>query len=253
MPGGSNPAGASGSSHTDGSSGATYATDYYTLLTDTLSSHEYPLTETTVTFHLIPAGKSWQLSADHETQDALSSGLISALQDPDLVAPEEVLTMYMEQFAKMDAEAWRSYLEMDDIFATGSEQWAGQLDALYASLIAQYFDWTLDSCETSGPTAKAVLSVTSVDMPHVLSYYKDALIEYAGTADSITSPTEEQEDTSASFLYDCLQNHAQAGTLQVTLTLQNDGRVWQPDLSDDLTNAFLGDIDSALASLNEND
>ena len=227
------------------------ADDYYTLLKDTLSSHEYPLKDTTATFHLTYEGKRWQLIQDQQLQDAVSSGFISALQDPDLVKPEEVLTMYMDQFAQMDTESWRSYLEMNDIFATGSTAWAEKLDTLYASLIAQYYDWSLDSCEADGQSAVAGITVTSIDMPHVLAYYKESLLDYAGTSDSITSPSEEQADASASFLYDCLQSYAQAGTVEVTLNLQNDGRVWQIVVSDELTNAFLGDIDKALSSLTE--
>lgn len=224
--------------------------DYFTLLRDTLKENTYELTATTAYFHLRKRDQMWVIQADETLQDELVSGFITWMHDPSLVTPEEVLSIYLDKFSSLTGDEWREYLKVDDIFATGSETYAASIDACYMDKIAECFSCSIDSCETTEDICTAVITVTSIDMPHVLEVYKEKLVDYAHTSESITSDDAALADASAQYLLEALQDQARAAQFTVPVTLTNDGQTWQLNITDELTNAFLGDIAGALEQFN---
>ena len=93
------------------------------------------------------------------------------MNDPMLLSPKEVLTIYLNELSHLSAEGWREYLKMDDIFATNSEEYASAVDQTYSEKIAEYFSYTIESCTMDGDTAIAKLTITSINMhtPPILS------------------------------------------------------------------------------------
>lgn len=220
--------------------------DYFTLLRDTLKNNTYDLTATTAYFHLKKSNNIWVIQADETLQDQLVSGFISWMNDSTLLTPQEVLTIYLDEFNTLTAQDWMEYLKIDDIFATGSEANSAAVDQAYVEKIAEYFDYTIDECTTDGDTATARLTITSIDMPKVLDAYKSKLVKYAHTTESITGDDTVLSDASAKYLVEALEENAQAAIWPVTVTLQNNGYTWQLNISDELTNAFLGNMQEAL-------
>ena len=225
--------------------------DYFTLLRDTLKNNSYDLVATTAYFHLIKANNIWVIQADETLQDQLVSGFISCINDPTLLSPEDVLTIYMNEFASLDVQDWIDYLDIKDIFSTGSPTHCSEVDHAYMDKITEYFSYTIENCETIGNTARADIAITSIDMTAVLNAYKDKLLRYAHTTESITSDSEALSDASAGYLLEALEENASPAVCPVSVTLYNDGHTWQLEISEELTNAFLGNIAEALEAFEE--
>jgi len=232
---------------------AAAATDYYYLLKKTLRENEYELQTTQADFRLGYTNGEWHILVDSQLQDELVSGFSTWINDPYLLSAQEVLELYLEGFGSLDADGWLGYLDMSDIFSTYSPNYATELDHLYTSQISKYYDWSVLSCQVTGDTATARINIDSIDMPHVISYYRQALLDYASTTESITSDSVTLADTAASLLIDAINEHSQALSQQLTVTLENDGTAWQMVIDDAFIDAVMGSMDSALAILRDSD
>ena len=225
--------------------------DYFSLLRRMILENSYKPKSSTVRFHLTKAGGAWQIETDERLQDELVGGFSTCINDPYLLEPQEVLTIYLDEFARLSVDDWLWYLETKDIFATGSPTYADQLDALYMQKITDHFSYTLDSCSVNGDTASARVTITSIDMNAVLALYRQKLLDYADSTESLTDNTDALADAAALYLIESLQETDQTTQIEVSVPLVNDGRTWQPQITDDLTNAFLGDLKSAIAVFHE--
>ena len=226
--------------------------DYFALLRDTLENNSYDLVATTVYFHLQKKDTSWVIQADETLQDQLVSGFISWINDPSLLSAETVLQLYLDEFSSMNASDWIRYLEINDIFSTGSEKLSAAVDQTYMEKITGFFSYDIVECRTKGTSAQADITITSINMTAVLNSYKDKLLKYAHTTESITSDDAAQADASAGYLLEALTEASSASVFPVTVSLYNDGHTWQLEISEALTNAFLGNISGALESFEAN-
>ena len=227
--------------------------DYYILLRDTLHAHSYSTSVTSASFHLNRTDNGWGIESDETLQNALVSNFISWMNDPDLLSPEDVLSIWMDEFSTLNAREWSSYLKVSDIFSTGSEAYASSIDEIYMEKIADFFSWNIESCSVDGSDARAVLTVTSADMPYILESYHDRLVRHSRTSEFITDDESALLDASAKYLLEAFEEEARPGDFQITVNLHNDGHTWQPEISAELTNAFLGNIEEALNEFqNEN-
>ncbi len=221
--------------------------DFFLLLKNTLQSHSYRLASSNACFHLKKEGEQWVIQPDESLQDELVGGFLSAINDPYLLEPQEVLSIHLEEFASLSGEEWIRYLNINDLFSTNSPAYHEKLDQLFMDKIAEYFSYAIDSCQTEGTSALAQVTITSIDMSAVLDTYKEKLLNYASTAESITADETSLADASAKYLMEALEESASPASTVITVTLFNDGHNWQLDISPELTNAFLGNFDKALA------
>ena len=225
--------------------------DYFALLSTMLSTHEYKTADTQAVFRLQKQNREWRILTDEALQDELVSGFITNINDPMLLMPEEVLTLYMEKVKSMTADEWLQYLDIQNIFSTYSPDYMDALDHLYMEKITQYFDYRIESCSIEGEKAQAEMTITSLNMPEIVKEYRIALLEYASTTESITSDSTTLANTTASLLISAIEENASPAEYPAGITLVNDGRSWQPQVDQDLTNAFLGDMEDALKVLRE--
>ena len=226
--------------------------DYFALLSKTLSSHQYDTVTTHAAFHLNKEDGRWIIDMNEQLQDEIVGGFGTNLTDPDLLEPDEVLSLYLEKYGELDADGWMQYLGMDDFFATGSTSYASELDRLYAEKIAGFFDWKIGSVEFDGENrAHIKVTITSFDLPGAAGAYREKLTEYAKTTDSITSGSQTLSDKTASLFIEAINENDASADGQVTVTMTNEEGVWHPDISRELTNAFLGDLESALEILRQ--
>ena len=226
-------------------------TDYFSLLGDMLSSHEYEIITTDARFHLVKEGKNWTIITDEQLQDELTGGFISAVSDPMLLDPSQVLSMYMEKYKTLTADEWLNYLDVHNIFSTYSPDHMDELDHLYMEKIAEYFDYRIDSCRLTAAGAEADLTITSLNMPEIIKAYRASLLEYAATTESITSDSVSLANTTASLLIQAIEENAAPAEYKASAHLTNDERSWQLEMDEDLTNAFLGNMEEALQILRE--
>ena len=225
--------------------------DYFELLADTLSNNQYDMITTTAAFHLNRIDGKWIIDTDAKLQDEIVGGFETWLTDPGLVKPDEVLSIYLDKFDELDADGWIRYLNMNDFFATGSSA-ASDLDRAYAERISKDFAWEIGGEETNPDGSCSIdVQITSVDMPSVVETYEDKLTSYAKTTESITSDTSVLADKTASFLIESLNENNARIVTPVTVTMTNEEGAWNISITPDLTNAFLGDLDSALEILRQ--
>ena len=222
--------------------------DYYILLRDTLKEHSYELTATIADFHLKLENGLWVIQSDETLQDQLVSGFISWMNDAYLFTPQEALGIYLDEIASLTPEQWLDYLGVQDIFSTYSETYYSQVDQAYAQRLSEFFSYTIDSCETDGDQAAVSVTITTIDMNALLESYRNRLLGYARTSQSITGTDAERADDTARQLLQTFQEDAAAAQIPVTVQLVNDEHAWQPEISDELIDAFLGNMDGAIAN-----
>lgn len=220
--------------------------DYYILLRDTLNENTYGLTATTAYFQLKRENNIWVIQADETLQDELVSGFISWMNDPYLLSPQEVLQIYLDKFASLTAQQWLDYLGAEDIFSTYSPSYYQDVDLAYGEKLAEFFSCTIDGCETEGDQATAALTITTIDMNSLLESYRERLLAYAHTSESITSTDAELADDTARCLLEAFREDAVPAQYTAAASLVNDGHAWRLEISQELTDAFLGNMDGAI-------
>ncbi len=220
--------------------------DFFALLTSTLQSHSYAIKETDASFHLQRKRRTWNLLIDEALEDALVSGFVTWMNDPYILSAEEVLELNLQEFDTFTAKDWKEYLHIHDLFDTGSEAYCEQIDETYLEKTAEYFFCTIESCRTSGDSADAQLSVTSIDLPYILDDYREKLLAYSKTPEAITDDEKTVTDTSARLLLETLNERMRPAETSVQVHLTNDGHTWQLEISEELTDAFLGNLSQAL-------
>ena len=220
--------------------------DYYALLRDTLESHDYELTATTAAFHLKLENRVWVIQADETLQDQLVGGFVSWIQDPYLLTPQETAQIYLDAFSSLSAEEWLEYLNTQDIFSTYSPSYSEEVDLAYAEKLAEFFSGTAGEGEIRGDQALVPLTITTLDMNSLLESYRERLLGYARTSESITSSDTELADDTARHLLDTFREDASTVEIPVTAALINDGHAWQLQITQEITDAFLGNIDGAI-------
>ena len=141
---------------------------------------------------------------------------------------------------------------MNDFFATGSTAKAAQLDRTYAQRISSDFAWKIGSQELNEDGSCSIdVDITSVDLPAAAAVYEGKLTAYARTSESITSDTSTLVDKSAGFLIEALNENDARLVTPVAVTMSDEGGAWHLMITPELTNAFLGDLDSALEVLRQ--
>ncbi len=218
---------------------------YYILLNEALENNSYQLVTTTAEFRLQKQEGGWVIESSKKLEDELVGGFITYMNDPYLLSAEEVLTIYLDEFQSLSAEEWGEYLQISDLFATYSN-YASLIDEAFLSQIAGNFAYVIDSCTENGKSASAKIRLTSVDMCAVLSAYKEQLLSYADTTASMRATTSELTDETAKLLYNILADNTAAAETELELTLTNNGSSWELVITDEFTNAILGNIDQAM-------
>ncbi|MCD8104633.1 MAG: DUF1294 domain-containing protein [Lachnospiraceae bacterium] len=231
----------------------TTTADYYRLLRDTLTSNTYEMVVTTAIFHLQREDNLWVILSDDDLEDELVGGFISCMNDPYILTASEVLTLHLDALKELSAEEWMDYLEINDIFATYNTDYRSLIDEEYVRQLTDAFDYEILRCTEKGSTAEAVIRVTSVDMTSVLDVYKDALLEYARTTQSIRDSSVTFSNETSRMLLEALQENTDTASTDVTLTFSNNGSTWEVYFDSDFTNALMGNISEAIDAFTSSD
>lgn len=220
--------------------------DYYLLLRDMLASNSYEDVVTTAYFHLNRDENGWYILVDDTLENELVSGFISYMNDPYLLSASEVLTIQLDAFTKLDAAGWSSYLGISDIFATYNTDYYSQIDTEFAAQLAASFDYEILRCTEQEDQATAVLRITSLDMPNILSSYREKLLTYAATTQSIRDDNVTFSNETSRLLLEALKENDSTTSTDVNLTFSNNGTSWCIYFDENFTNAVMGDINSAI-------
>lgn len=220
--------------------------DYYHLLYDTLASNSYDTTVTTATFHLRKDGKNWMILADSTLEDQLVSGFISSMNDPYILPASTVLSIHLDALKALDADGWKNYLSISDVFATYNSEYSTQIDDAYSARIAAAFDYEILKCHEEGDSSTATVRITSIDMPGMLSLYKKYLLAYAATTRSIRDNDVQVSNETSRLLLQSLTETSDVCHTDVDMAFRNNGETWEINFDDSFTNAVMGDLQQAM-------
>lgn len=220
--------------------------DYYQLLYRTLSENNYEEVVTTAWFHLRREEQGWTILVDDELEDALVGNFISYIKDPYILSAKTVLELHLDALSDLDADGWKKYLNLNDIFSTGNATYAAQIDDAFSALLADTYAWKILTCIENNNQAEASIRITGPDMTGILNSYKDSLLAYAATTQSIRDTPEAQSDETSRLLLAALQSSDAACPTSLDLSFTNDGKAWQIALDQSFTNALMGDMEQAL-------
>lgn len=220
----------------------------FSLMKKCLENHTYDTKTTSATVHLTRQNDIWVIQESAQLEDQLAGGLASYLADPYLLSPDEVVETTLEPFSSFTSQDWINYLDINDIFSTGSAL-STQIDQSLAEQIASYFDYRITGVTQDGDTAYVTTDITSLDLESVINQCRTHLLEYACTTESIRASDEELSAKTAQILLDALSANEASATNTVVIQLTNNGHIWETALDDSFADALLGGIEDAVSVL----
>lgn len=220
----------------------------FALMKMCLEEHSYPIVTLPVTVNLTNQNGTWVIQESAELEDALAGGLVSYLRDPYLLTPQDVLECTLQPFGDFTAQEWIRYLDMDDVFNTGSSL-APEMDLAMAEQISRFFGYEILEVTQNDQQASARITIRSLNLKDIMNRCRSYLLSYASTTESIRATDEEITLKAAEFLLDALKNNSQSSTNTIELSMTNNGYTWEVLLSEDFADALLGGVDIATETL----
>lgn len=218
----------------------------YLRLHRLLKDNSYKTVERNATIQLIDHGASsnpdWEITHSYSLENDLVGGLITYLSDPDLVAPDETLTVYLKTLQEMDVEQMSNYLGLDSILNTSDSA----KNAIASALMEQFhscFNYKVTNTSVSGYIAEVNAELTTFDSDSILSQYETELNTYLASADAVIDGSQKRYDKSHELLLDSIKNNDSTITVTATFHLTNDGASWKlEDAGTELGNAIFGTL-----------
>lgn len=229
----------------DNASSGDGITSSFALMKQCLENNSYSLVTTKATVNLVKQDEEWIIPESEDLEDELTGGLVSYLQDPYLLTPEDVLDCTLSVFSSFDADQWHTYLNSEDILGTGSDL-ADEIDLALCEQIARFFDYTIDDASQDGDTAEVSATITSLDLEAVMNSCRASLLAYAKTTESIRATDEEISQKTAELLLTALLENESSALHSVTVPLVNNGYSWELQPDELFSSALIGGMVSAL-------
>lgn len=172
------------------------------------------------------------------------------MNDPYILPASEVLNIQLNALKDLTAEQWIEYLGISDVFATYNADYSKLIDTAFAEQLAQYYDYEILRCSENGNTANAVLRIHSTDMTHILTLYREYLLDYAATTKSIRDDAVSFSNETAALLLKAFEHSSKQGSTDVNLTFYNNGNNWDIFYDDAFTDALMGGMSEAIDHFN---
>ena len=219
---------------------------HYLILNHLLNTNDYDTAETDCNIQLVNTGndkkEKWKIQRTNSLEDDLVGGLIADLADPDILSPEDTLTVYLDTLEKLDLQEMSSYLGVGNIMNT-SDSSRNSIAAALAEQIHKNFKYLIKSSSENGYNATVTTEITTVDSDSILSEYQSKLDKYLASADAVIDGSQKRHEKSLSLLLECINNNAAATVNDVDFVLINDGVSWKlQDEGSTLGNAIFGTL-----------
>lgn len=218
----------------------------YTLLDELLKSNDYQTVERNCTISLDASDKdgetSWEIRRTNTLENDLVGGLMTYLSDPDILSPEDTLTVYLDSLTEMNTEEMSSFLGVESILNTSDTT----RNAIASALVTQVhntFNYEFKDSKINGYQAVVTTKITTFDSEAILTSYQKKLNEYLASPDAVIDGLEKRLDKSYDMLLDCITANTATKTADASLCLINDGVSWKLDDSNgELGNAIFGTL-----------
>lgn len=219
---------------------------HYLILNQLLNNNEYDSAETNCTIQLVNTGNSknekWEIQRTSSLENDLVGGLITDLADPDILSPEDTLTVYLDTLEKLDLKEMSSYLGVVNIMNTSDSAKNSIAEALVEQ-IHNNFSYVIKSSSENGYNATVTTDITTFDSDAILSDYQSKLDEYLASADAVIDGSQKRYEKSLEILLDSISNNTATTVNDVDFVLINDGVSWKlQDEGNTLGDAIFGTL-----------
>lgn len=214
--------------------------EHYLLLNHLLKTQDYDTSETNCTMQLVNTGnaqnETWEIKRTHTLENDLVGGLMTCLSDPDILSPEDTLTVYLNTLQKMNPDEISSYLGVVSIMNASDSSKSAIASALVEQ-IHRNFNFKIKDCNMKGYRAVVNTEITTFDSDAILEEYQKELDSYLDSPDAVIDGSEKRYEKSLTVLLERIKHNDATRTADVSFVLVNDGVSWK--LED--TGAVLGD------------
>ena len=230
----------------------------YTLLNELLKSNDYQTVERNCTISLDASNKdgetSWEIRRTNTLENDLVGGLIADLADPDILSPEDTLTVYLDTLQKLDLKEMTSYLGVVNIMNT-SDTAKNSIASALAEQIHKNFNYVIKSSSENGYNATVTTEITTFDSDSILADYQEKLDKYLASADAVIDGSQKRYEKSFEILLNSINDNTVTTVNDVDFVLINDGVSWKlQDEGNTLGNAIFGTLtDSPLETSDSED
>ena len=230
----------------------------YTLLNELLKSNDYQTVERNCTISLDASDKdgetSWEIRRTNTLENDLVGGLIADLADPDILSPEDTLTVYLDTLQKLDLKEMTSYLGVVNIMNT-SDTAKNSIASALAEQIHKNFNYVIKSSSENGYNATVTTEITTFDSDSILADYQEKLDKYLASADAVIDGSQKRYEKSFEILLNSINDNTVTTVNDVDFVLINDGVSWKlQDEGNTLGNAIFGTLtDSPLETSDSED
>lgn len=222
--------------------------DRYRLLRELLSTNDYQTVERNCTISLSASQdeeKNWEIRRNNSLENDLVGGLMNYLTDPDILSPEDTLTVYLDTLKNMSTDELGNYLNADSIASSGDSEKIQLADALVEH-VHDSFDYSVGEASVSGYYATVDATITTFDSDAILKNYQKELDTYLSSVDAVIDGSQKRYEKSYSMLLDVIDKSTATKTVETTFTLINDGASWKlEDAGTVFGQALFGNLSSS--------
>lgn len=222
--------------------------DYYLLLRDLLLENKYDMVKEDCQLSLEKEQGEWKVKHTKTSDNQLTGNFVSHLSNSNLFTPEEIIEIHFDTIKGFDLEQLNRYLQLDTLFDMDDTDQRTMTQAV-AAQIHEHFDYKILDSETDGQTVTVSLEITSWDSKSVLTNYETALASYLTTSQALEDGTSGRLAVANQLLLENIEANTASATTPITLELTNDGSSWKLQMTDEVAQAILGNIGTALSEI----
>jgi uncharacterized membrane protein YsdA (DUF1294 family) len=221
--------------------------DCYLLLGNVLKENDFPALTSEYTVHLSKNDKSWSIDSRTDLESALTGNFAYYVSDVNLFTPSEIVSIHLDTLKNFDSEQLSRYLALDSLFA-GDTEYKRTISKALASQMLTYLDYsvTSETISEDGAAAAVQASLTSCDCSSMMNSYQEQVMEYTNTAQALQDGINGRLTKSNDILVSCITNNTASITTPVTIQMSKDGANWKLEMSDEMSEALLGNISEAI-------
>lgn len=221
--------------------------DCYLLLGTVLKEMSAPPVTSKHTFSLTQNSGVWSITSPGDFESAVTGEFAAWVSDANLFTPSEILALHLDTLKNFDSEQLSRYLALDSIFS-GDAEYKRTISRELAAQLLTYLDYSITSEMISEDKAAASveLEVTSCDCRSMMSRYKESVMEYTKTSQALEDGISGRLNTANKLLVASISENTATTTTGFTMHLTNDGANWKLEMSDEMSEALLGNISEAI-------
>lgn len=199
--------------------------DQYVLLGRQLKEQDYGSIDSACTINLEKSGGKWSVIWTSSLENALVGGLITYLSDPNLLSPEETLTVCFNTLKEMNTEELASYLGIAVLLDGESDDSTGLAAALAQQVLA-CFDFEIRESQTNGYLAWADVEITSFDSDAILEKVEKETRDYLESPQAVVDGSEIRHAHCHEILISCISDNEATNKTSSRFHMVNNGAGW---------------------------